>query len=1163
MPKTILLVRQGVIIRSIISYVRAVGFLLLIVACQSRAVEIAYDSFEYPEGNLAGNSGGSGWRNAWYDVHPGGMPKSFVISPGQEYVDSNGLKLCTAGGRVGIAYDVLRYLNLDTVSRPELRAFVKEGRLGADSTTIWISFLAHSESGSAWSLVDLYAGEEERLPLGHAGRAANWGFVDNRGSREGKSPVSEDVFFVVRIDFKTANDDIYFWTNPDLDSEPAIEKADIKGSDSDASFDAVWIRGDAGDEMYVDELRIGTRWADVCKVQVWPEGKKTQSAEKNMEKVDEVQYGFNEDFAKIKEIISPPDEYNPAKKWYPAEGLLQSSRVNGFVRSEEYCKQNTPLLLSYLKHPDYKVRVAVAMRLAELRSPDGFEILLDALKKASPNKRGDDQWLFLRPGISERIIALIGKPDTYDPHGTKRLRDTVIERWRRRWKAEGKSFFQGLVKKEAATGKQALRLKDSTVTKNMTDMSEFFFLSGPKLYEIGAMDGTFPPLGWLLGDGGGIWAHPIKVMDGFRYKIREQGSQDWELTDCDNFLHEFSCAKFHYERNGLSITRKDFVVEDETGLFSVLSLKNTTHKQRTIHLEFAGLVNIRPAWRTGLKNDLDVIKYEDGFISAVDLGMEDKWAVVFGSDKSPVEHKLQDNSAVLTYSVVLPAGGSSDIKFLIAAEHEKGARIAEERFRSLLRQVKELWAEKERSYRETIFEGVQFSCSDESINQAFDCAKANLKMMTADFRPYFVGRYFLTGIPEYLQLFGSDTLYSIAGAAAAGFGQTARDNLCSLADLTKQQSGRVPHEAVTNGKILSRGNVQETPQFVVGCWKYLQWSGDQEFLKEVFGLCEQSVEYVTKNNDRDGDLYPEGYGLMEVAGMNQENLDAACYLYSALKALAEMARQMGQDEKVDKYSQMASDLKRRFNKDFWNDESGMWADAIGADGAKQMRGQWGVSFPMEVRIAEADKAGTALKKIEERWVNKWDMSERANPDFRTCPWSNNVLALAAYNYGQSDLGWDRLKLTSRVPLEFGMLGAFENVVPTADDIFLIQSSATFLQAIIEGLCGIEPGASAHTVEIFPQPPKCMTYFGVRDLQIGEHKIDISWKEREDRKVVTIVHKQGPCALDIILRVESDAARHITVDEQICIPEQSVVRGIMTKEVGICLDKNKSTVISTK
>jgi hypothetical protein len=33
-------------------------------------------------------------------------------------------------------------------------------------------------------------------------------------------------------------------------------------------------------------------------------GKKTESAEKDMKNGDEVQYGFDEDFAKIEEIIS-------------------------------------------------------------------------------------------------------------------------------------------------------------------------------------------------------------------------------------------------------------------------------------------------------------------------------------------------------------------------------------------------------------------------------------------------------------------------------------------------------------------------------------------------------------------------------------------------------------------------------------------------------------------------------------------------------------------------------------------------------------------------------------------------------------------------------------------------------------------------------------------
>jgi hypothetical protein len=39
---------------------------------------------------------------------------------------------------------------------------------------------------------------------------------------------------------------------------------------------------------------------------------------------------------------------------------------------------------------------------------------------------------------------------------------------------------------------------------------------GNHAYCVGFQDGTFPDIGWhIKGEMGGLWAHPIKLLDGF------------------------------------------------------------------------------------------------------------------------------------------------------------------------------------------------------------------------------------------------------------------------------------------------------------------------------------------------------------------------------------------------------------------------------------------------------------------------------------------------------------------------------------------------------------------------------------------------------------------------------------------------------------------------
>ena len=47
-----------------------------------------------------------------------------------------------------------------------------------------------------------------------------------------------------------------------------------------------------------------------------------------------------------------------------------------------------------------------------------------------------------------------------------------------------------------------------------------YVAAGDRAYAIGAEDGSFPPMGWhIRGEMGGVWAHPIKLLDGYWFSV--------------------------------------------------------------------------------------------------------------------------------------------------------------------------------------------------------------------------------------------------------------------------------------------------------------------------------------------------------------------------------------------------------------------------------------------------------------------------------------------------------------------------------------------------------------------------------------------------------------------------------------------------------------------
>ena len=79
-----------------------------------------------------------------------------------------------------------------------------------------------------------------------------------------------------------------------------------------------------------------------------------------------------------------------------------------------------------------------------------------------------------------------------------------------------------------------------------------FVTAGDRVYLVGFQDGSFPELGWhITGEMGGIWDHPIKLMDGFSASMTIRNSNDSLCLDrADQFVNYpmGNCHHFSWER---------------------------------------------------------------------------------------------------------------------------------------------------------------------------------------------------------------------------------------------------------------------------------------------------------------------------------------------------------------------------------------------------------------------------------------------------------------------------------------------------------------------------------------------------------------------------------------------------------------------------------------
>lgn len=233
---------------------------------------LAYEGFDYAagSGNLPGMNGGSGWAAAWQQVDNGpadilaGSLVAGANAPTDFGTRSVGNSCFLANGR-----RVGRLLDTSLTGPFGARGYLDpNGRIGKDGSTLYLSFMQQPNGTNLF-----YEFEFHRDSLGDAGRIAGIGNDQSgnnvnlrapNGTHTVIGPGSTAVnFYVVRIDYKPGNDDVYVYRNPTSNTEPASATL-TKLAAADMSFNGISFGAFVNSRTVKhDELRFGRSWAEV------------------------------------------------------------------------------------------------------------------------------------------------------------------------------------------------------------------------------------------------------------------------------------------------------------------------------------------------------------------------------------------------------------------------------------------------------------------------------------------------------------------------------------------------------------------------------------------------------------------------------------------------------------------------------------------------------------------------------------------------------------------------------------------------------------------------------------------------------------------------------------------------------------------------------------
>ena len=453
--------------------------------------------------------------------------------------------------------------------------------------------------------------------------------------------------------------------------------------------------------------------------------------------------------------------------------------------------------------------------------------------------------------------------------------------------------------------------------------------------------------------------------------------------------------------------------------------------------------------------------------------------------------------------------------------------------------------------------------SNEQFNEWMERSFADVHLLLTNKR---TGPFPYAGVPWFCTAFGRDGLITALESLwidpAIGRGvlaYLAAHQASEVDENADAEPGKILHETRTGELAATKeipfgryyGSVDSTPLFLMLLAAYAERTGDLAFVRRIWPAAERAMEWMDVYGDKDGD------GFLEYASNERglrhhgwkDSADAVChadgepvegpialcevqgYAYAARCGMARLASRLGHDELAARQTVRASELRYRFEKEFWCDSIGSYALAL--DGAKRQcrvrssnAGQC-----LYTGIAAADRAARVAEQLlGESFFTGWGIrtlaaTERCyNPmsyhNGSVWPHDNALIAMGFSRYGlreatarvlqalfDASLSMDLTRMPelfcgfARRPAE----GPTRYPLACAPQAWASASAFLLLQACL----GLSIDADARRVSCLkPVLPVSIDELRVRNLTVGAGTIDLDFRRIGDDVSMAIARREG-------------------------------------------------------
>ena len=399
------------------------------------------------------------------------------------------------------------------------------------------------------------------------------------------------------------------------------------------------------------------------------------------------------------------------------------------------------------------------------------------------------------------------------------------------------------------------------------------------------------------------------------------------------------------------------------------------------------------------------------------------------------------------------------------------------------------------------------------------------------------GNGIYAGLPWFNEYWGRDMFISMPGAClVTGQFDIAKEILKDFVKLqdtdpASETYGRIPNRANLEGILYN--TTDGTPRFVIQAYQLAQYSGDTEFLHDLYPAIKMSIDASIRN-------YTDGKGYLTHADAdtwmdvkrngipgsprgNRAN-DIQALWYGQLMAGSRIADMVGDESSAEEWSGLAQMLAGNFENDYCDKADAVIYDHLNTDGTPDVQFRPNQLYCFEL-VNDSHFKQKVTRRVWEELVYPWGVASLAQWDPQFHPqhenwhyyhkddayhngtvwlWNNGIAMQRMIEYGQIDAAWELFRNMNRQALHEGAAGSLsENAdAHPREDAEWANRSGTFLQAWsnaehlrvwYQHFLGIRPDLLEGTITIEPKLPAEITSVET-SVKIGDGTLHYSYAD---------------------------------------------------------------------